>query len=285
MECFIMFFSKTKKLIKMLLPPWIIFLFQKLRQKTWEYSGDYSSWQDAAKNTLGYNTAEIFEKVFYATQQVLDGKAVFERDSVLFYQEEYNIPLLKALFQIARKKGRLHVLDFGGALGSVFFQNSGLLKSAVEDIEWIIVEQPAFFEASKKLVFEKELRFCKTVEEAKISTEIDVVLFSSVLQYLENIAEITDQVQDIDYIIIDRHPEFTVKKSPQITVQNIREPIYNASYPVKIYGCGELEKYFIAKYTLLDKWYSGCSSRQFLKSNDGTQHESQYVGMLFKRNI
>ena len=280
-----MFFFKTKKLIKMLLPPWIIFLFQKLRQKTWEYSGDYSSWQDAAKNTLGYDTAEILEKVFYATEQVLTGKAVFERDSVLFYQEEYNIPLLKALFQVARKKGRLHVLDFGGALGSVFFQNSGLLKSAVEDIEWIIVEQPAFFEASKKLVFEKELRFCKTVEEAKKSTEVDVVLFSSVLQYLENIAEITDQVQNIDYIIIDRHPEFTVKKSPQITVQNIRKPIYNASYPVKIYGCGELEKHFLEKYTLLDKWYSGCNSRQFLKSSDGTQHESQYVGMLFKRNI
>ena len=122
----------------MLVPPLAVRLFQKLRKKNWEYSGVYSSWQEAEKNAGGYDAAEILEKVFSATQKVLAGEAVFERDSVLFYQEEYNIPLLKALFQIARQKGRLHVLDFGGALGSVFFQNGPLLKAAIKDIEWTV---------------------------------------------------------------------------------------------------------------------------------------------------
>lgn len=269
----------------MLLPPLVICLLQKLQKKTWRYDGDYSSWQEAEKNAGGYDAAEILEKVFSATQKVLAGEAVFERDSVLFYQEEYNIPLLKALFQIARQKGRLHVLDFGGALGSVFFQNGPLLKAAIKDIEWTVVEQPVFFEASKKLAFEKKLRFCRTVEEAKKSSEIDVVLFSSVLQYLENAEEIIAQVNDVDYIIVDRHPEFVEKKSSQITVQHICEPIYNASYPVKIYGNQELEKYFTHQYTLSDKWYTDCNCEQFLKSSNGTCCKSHYVGMLFKRNV
>lgn len=134
-----------KKFIKSLIPPILWNALQKLKKSAWEYTGDYSSWQEAEKNATGYDAAEIISKVLSSTQKVLDGEAVFERDSVLFYTQEYNLDLVLALYRIALEKGRLHVLDFGGALGSVYRQHARILKPAISDISWNIVEQKSFF--------------------------------------------------------------------------------------------------------------------------------------------
>ena len=275
--------NSMKKIIKSLIPPIFWKGLQKLKKSAWDYVGDYPSWQEAEKNAVGYDAPEIIARVLAATEKVLAGEAVFERDSVLFYTPEYNWDLVLALYRIALDKGRLHLLDFGGALGSVYRQHARILKPAIPDISWNIVEQKSFSEAAAKLDHEKELHFRDTVEDALANCDTDVVLFSSVLQYIDNYEEIVEKVKSADYIIIDRHPEFCERENPAFTVQKVSEPIYSALYPLKIFGRGELEKAFLPEYTILEKWQYDSDIKQFFKSRDGMKYETHQIGMLLKK--
>ena len=274
-----------KNLLKLLIPPILIKILKLFQKDACSYTGDQSDWQEAKKNAQGYNAPEIISKVFGSTRKVLEKKAVFERDSMLFYQEQYNYKLLFSLLQIAFEKKRLHILDFGGALGSVFRQHADVLKPIVKDICWVIVEQESFFDASHHLDLEKEIHFCRSIEEAFQLFEIDAVLFSSVLQYLEHPEDVLQKVKGIEYLIIDRHPEFFDKTSAQITVQNISEPIYNASYPLKIFGRSELEDKLLKDYFLLERWNSYCDTPWFLKDKNKNKNKVFYIGMLLKNNL
>ena len=258
---------------------------QKLKKSAWGYIGDYSTWQEAEKNAIGYDSPEIISKVLTATKKVLAGEAVFERDSMLFYTQEYNWDLVLALYRIALDKGRLHVLDFGGALGSVYRQHARILKPAIQDISWNIVEQKTFLDAAKKIDCEKELHFWNTVEEALENCNTDVILFSSVLQYIDGYEEIIEKMKSVKYIIIDRHPEFCGRATPAFTVQKVSEPIYSASYPLKIFGCGELENSLSPEYAVLEKWLCDSNIKQFFKSKDGTKYETHQIGMLLKKTF
>ena len=71
------------KLIKYILPPIILDIF---RRKTHEYgySGNFSSWEEATQASTGYDSDVIFNKVKNALLEVKEGRAVYERDSVIF---------------------------------------------------------------------------------------------------------------------------------------------------------------------------------------------------------
>ena len=93
------------------------------------YKGFYNSWDDALKVSFGYESQLIFEKVKKSALKVRDGKALFERDSVLYYEKIYNWPLLAILFKIASERNNtLDLVDYGGSLGSVYFQHKKFLS-------------------------------------------------------------------------------------------------------------------------------------------------------------
>ena len=65
---------------------------------------------------------------------------MYERDSIAFNEREYAFPVATALLWAASvQQNRLRVLDFGGALGTVFVQNRPFL-SYLEKLKWLIVE-------------------------------------------------------------------------------------------------------------------------------------------------
>src|SRR4051812_2697231 len=103
----------------------LIRIYKKyIKKSPYGWSGDFRSWQDAEKKSVGYDAQEIVEKVTRSVLKVKNAKAVYERDSVLFDKIEYSWPLLSALLWIALKKNNeLSVVDFGGSLGSSYFQN------------------------------------------------------------------------------------------------------------------------------------------------------------------
>ena len=279
-----MFKSKSlKNFIKLLIPPVFFKLYQKFHRSAWGYTGIYASFSEAEQHANGYDSPEIIKKVLCSTKKVLAKEAVFERDSVLFYTEEYNYELIFSLYNVALQTGRLHVLDFGGALGSTFRQHLKLLKPAIKDICWNIVEQDSFLKAAESIDFEEELHFFKTIDEVMENTEIDVILFSSVLQYLENPSEIIEKAHNIRYIIIDKHPEFCTKTEPLFTVQNVSEPVYNASYPLKIWGNGELQKTFDKTHYAINTWELKFDYTQYLEDINGIKHKIKSTGMLLAR--
>lgn len=135
-----------KELVKDILPP---FLLRFITGLFYGWHGNYSDWKTASEKCSGYDSAIILEKVKESTLKVKEGIAPYERDSVIFSEIQYSYPLLSGLVWIAgENKGKLNVLDFGGSLGSSYYQNKLFLDTLTE-VKWCIVEQPGFVETGK----------------------------------------------------------------------------------------------------------------------------------------
>jgi putative methyltransferase (TIGR04325 family) len=208
-----------------------IYLQFKYRHYGWR--GNYASWQEAAAQCGGYNADNILRKVRAATLKVKNGEAVYERDSVLYPAIEYSWPLLANLLLIAGKNNqRLSVLDFGGSLGSSYFQNRHQL-SHLDHLQWSVVEQPTFVAAGKKDIAGSQLDFFDTIEQAQQQRGgHQVLLLSCVLPYLEKpyafLAEAA--AQKIPYIIVE-DTYFNPTPANRLTIQRVPPFYYEASYP------------------------------------------------------
>lgn len=219
-------------------------------KKYW-FKGNYSSFEEALKFTIGYDSNLIFEKVKNATQEVLKGKASFERDSVLFYKENYSSPILFLLFYVISKSNNtLRLIDFGGSLGSSYYQYRKLF-SHLNTIEWSIIEQPHFVEYGNTNLRNKEINFFYSIDDFFAQKKAEVILFSSVLPYIANWKEIILQTiyKELDYIIIDRTPYFENPELPtRIMIEEVPKEIYNGSYPAIFFNQQELEELFSKNY-------------------------------------
>lgn len=220
---------KAKSLIKELSPPLVL---RTMTGLFYGWKGNYSSWQEAASKASGYDTDVIFNRVKNALLKVKNGEAVYERDSVIFDKIHYSFPLLSALSVVALKnKGKLNIIDFGGSLGSSYFQNRHFFKE-LDEFNWCVVEQKHFVDEGKKNFSDKHLHFFHDVESCAKNHKIDVLLLSSVLQYLEKPHDFLESVlkMNIPYIIIDRAP-LLEEGTDRITIQKVPKSIYDAQYP------------------------------------------------------
>jgi len=200
-------------------------------------SGDYSSWDEALAASTGYDSEIILEKTRAALLKVKKGEAVYERDSVLFDEIQYSWPLLAGLMWVAAQSGgRLNVLDFGGSLGTTYFQNRYFLKS-LSEVRWNIVEQPRWVEVGKAEFEDEQLKFYSSIEECLAEIHPNVIVLSSVLQYVERPFDVLRALSasPCSYLIIDRTP-FWDGPRDRLCVQHVPASIYPASYPCWIFS-------------------------------------------------
>jgi putative methyltransferase (TIGR04325 family) len=196
------------------------------------FNGDYGSWDDAVQSSTGYDAGVILEKTCAALLKVKKGEAAYERDSVLFDKIQHAFPVLAGLLRVAQAHdGQLCVVDFGGALGSSYFQCRDFLQ-VVRQFEWLVVEQSAHIACGRKNFESDQLRFCNTIEECMTGHQPNALLLSSVLQYLPNPYEILQKLLShrISHVIVDR-TAFLVSGHERLTVQHVPDSIYPASYP------------------------------------------------------
>ncbi|HTD14213.1 MAG TPA: methyltransferase, TIGR04325 family [Chthoniobacterales bacterium] len=196
------------------------------------FSGDYASWREAANLAIGYDQKHILEKVLSATLAVKTGKAVAQRDGVILEKIPYNFPLIATLLSAALDNGnRLHVLDYGGSLGSSYFDSRDFVKP-VSDLNWSIVEQPHFVAAGRTHVASKELHFFETIEECAQTYPPNVIILSGVLQYLQNPWSTLRQLHRLKnlYLFLDR-TAFIIADSDRLTIQHVPGWIYDARFP------------------------------------------------------
>jgi putative methyltransferase (TIGR04325 family) len=202
-----------------------------------ELKGDYLSWADARKASSGYDAHTILEKTRESLLRVKRGEAAFERDSVTFETIEYNWPVLTGLtYSAALSNGELNVVDFGGSLGSGYFQHRDFLRG-LRSLMWNVVEQPHYVDAGRKDFQDQHLAFYKSIDECLMENRPDVGLLSSVLQYLEDPFEVLGQIAttSINTLIIDRTP-FSHEHRHRLCVQTVPRDIYSASYPSWIFS-------------------------------------------------
>ncbi len=245
-----------------------------------DWKGNYASWREAQAQCSGYDSATILEKVKTSTIKVKNGEAVYERDSVLFEEVHHSKVVADGIKTIlSEKQGRLSVIDFGGSLGSSYFQNRDHFKNAKE-VHWTVVEQKHFVDCGKQFIASGSLQFDHTIEEALARNKADVLLLGSVIQYFEKPYELLEKclAYGFEYIIIDR-TAFIEGKKERITVQQVPEYIYKASYPAWFLD----EKKFLAaverKYKLLAQGFSEASPALRLED----KKQVYWKGFFFKK--
>jgi len=234
--------STLKQLSLDWLPPALVPLLRKMRKGRIKFYGDYATWNDAKAASSGYDDEGILTKVRDATLKVKRGEAVFERDSVCFYHEEFRWPTLACLLSVAANRGgQLYVLDFGGSLGSFYFQHRKFF-SGLKEVRWAVVEQKHFVECGRAEIQDEALKFYESVDDCLAEGPVDVIFISGVLQYLEHPYGILTALGQAKapYLLIDRTP-FIERAQDRLTVQDVPESIYKASYPAWFFSRQQFE--------------------------------------------
>lgn len=270
-----------RKLLKNILPYGIVTRFLARRKTPVEsliWSGDFRTWEEANVLCRGYGELDIVEKVKSSSLKVKYGQKAFERDSVNFDEIQYSWPLLAGLLLSAQKQHKLNVVDFGGSLGSTFYQNRKFLK-LLEDVSWNIIEQKPFVEIGVKY-FKDDINFFESINDLEKSEHVDVVILSSVLQYLPNPYEIIDSLLSLNpsYVILDRLSLIN-RPYDRITIQNVPSHIYKASYPCRFFSKENILKCFKGRYEIIEEFEASVQNHVLFSNND----KSVDYGFILKR--
>jgi len=229
--------GSLKAALKMLMPPILWQAAHRIRSRMARksppvFEGPFASWADAvsASNSEGWDSPSVLNKTLDAALKVRDGLAEFQQDSVVMTDIIYSPTILAFLCLILSRYDSVNVLDFGGQLGTNYFQNRRILRSlgSIPTI-WNIVETEAFARLGKQHLQSDELRFFPSIREAPI---LNAVLFSGSLQYVSNPFEILEFIINAGATIIalDR---VALHSDPDHTIFVQHAPgIYGASFAV-----------------------------------------------------
>jgi len=178
------------------------------------------------------------------------------------------------LWIAAQNKGVLNVLGFGGALGSTYFQNKKFIQNLIS-VKWCIVEQPNFVKTGKQCFEDDNLKFYYSIDECLNDEKVDVILLSSVLQYIEKPYELLDKIKSthMNYILFDRTPFVNIED--RITIQKVHPKIYKAKYPCWFFNKQKFLSYFEDDYELIHQF----------NALDHANIKSEFKGFLFKLKI
>lgn len=212
--------------------------------------GSFPNWQAACRESTGYDQPIILERLAKAAEDAVrsDG-GLYERDGVLFAEPITPFPLLALLLLAAGKnEGSLNVLDFGGGFGSTYRQCQPFLTH-LSSLRWDIVEQENVAAAGTQRFATDVLRFYSTIDEVVSKQTPAVVIFSGVLQYLEDPYSILASALTCKpaMIIVDRNPFWGGDKDI-FSLQIVSNEIFPARLPFRIFGQNSLERELAPAY-------------------------------------
>lgn len=234
----------VKYFVNRVAPPFLIEILRKFSKYGWH--GNYSSWEEASGKCSGYDNGIILQKVKSSLLKVKNGEAVFERDSVIFNEIKYSWPLLAGILKNQiNSDGKVSILDFGGSLGSHYFQNKAFLSGA-KSISWNVVEQDHFVKCGREHFQNYELKFYFDTQTCLEKEKPDILILSSVLQYMKEPYELLKELLAYPFktIIIDRTGFLRENRPDKITVQRVPPSIYKASYPCWVFNMQKFNLFF-----------------------------------------
>ncbi len=189
-----------------------------LRKKKINYLGPYNVWEDALKNSKGYEDNQILIKVKKNTIISKNNIYFFERDGSLLKKNTIsNNQLYLITSLINKKKNGLNIVDFGGSLGSSYFKIKDIIDLNFKN-KWNIIEQKLFVKEGNKSLKSSNLLFHNNLNDVK--KRIDLIILSGSLQYMKNPQKILEQIflKKPEVIFLDRTP-VSNKKRNEIYIQ------------------------------------------------------------------
>ncbi len=237
------------------------------------FEGDFATWAEARAATQGYDDAAVLARAVAAARAVRAGAAAWERDGTTFAEPAVHPPLLAVLRAVARAEGgRLNVVDYGGALGSTWWQHrEALAKIAVQ---WCVVEQPHYVAAGRTEFAGEGLSFEPTLAAAWARTAPTVILFSGVLPYLEQPHAVLAAAvsSGVRHVMIDRTPFWNGGRD-WLTVQRTPPELGGGSYPAWIFDRAGLLAPLARDYDCVQEW----------PGFDDLDARVNYRGLVFSR--
>ena len=230
-------------------PPLFADWYRKIRYVKYGWFGDYPDWDAARNASSGYDSYSVLEKVKMSSLKIKNDEGAFERDSVLFDNIEYSYSLLSSLFYISSlNEGVLRVVDFGGSLGTTYFQNRALLRR-LKTVSWSIVEQKIFVKCGKEYFEDDVVKFYDTL--GVVDRRADVILMSCVLPYLETpYAKLEEIKGKYEFVILDRMP-LIKSENDRLTVQVVNPKIYPLSCPSWFFSARKFHDYLNENYEII----------------------------------
>jgi len=249
--------SRIGLLAREYIPPEIRqFLSRKFR-KAATFDDSFMDWRTANEAATGYDTEIIAQRVLAGITAVRGGSAAYERDSVTFPKPDYSWPVLAGLlWAAAAESGVLRVLDFGGSLGSTYFQYRRFLQT-LNEVSWNVVEQETFVEIGREQVVEPGLAFYDSIADVLASVQPTLVHFGSSLQYVENPREVVEAAAHTGarFLLLDRIPVSDLDHD-LVTVQMVPPSIYPARYAAWVFSTEGLKRTLEVEWDVVSEFES-----------------------------
>lgn len=193
-------------------------------------------WAAAQERSRGYDDAAIVSTVVAAT---LEARAagLWERDGVVLDHPPWSWPVVSGvLWASALNNGRAAVMDFGGALGSTFWNHERVLAT-LSNLAWGVVEQESFVSSGMELGLDPRISFHRTIAECVESLAPSCAVLSSVLQYLPDPLGTLNEIARLGFkvVVVDRTP-FWSGPHHYAFVQRVPATIYRATYPSWVFS-------------------------------------------------
>jgi putative methyltransferase (TIGR04325 family) len=256
----------VKEQLKSIIPP-ALWIWLRKRRKRIIWSGHFAQWAEALRVTEGYQDPRIAEKLEASVREVLNGRAAYERDGVLFSQSRPHLPLLAGLL---RAQGEpFSVVDFGGGLASAYLQNKEWLRPT--DLKWTIIEQPALVEAGRRLFPNGPPFFLAEIEMLRKEGAPIFLILSCSLQYFaspdETLAGLLSALKP-KWVFFDR-VSYWPGPGHRLTVQKAPEKLSSSSYPCWFFDKQILEAH-LRDYVKLFEYPTEIECLDFKSSFEGS---------------
>ena len=212
---------------------------QAIRRHNKGILGHYRTWEEAMRSTGPYKPD--VETLTETVRRYRDGQPCYlnRYDSRL---KTVSYPLLAGLLMAAtRSDNRLAVLDFGGSLGQSWFSVRQVLRH-LRPVVWCVVDLPECVERGKQVFESDQLRFFESVDAATSRFDLNVVVCSSALQYLDAPYETLAMLANlgISHLIIDRTP-FASDDAERYMRQYTPPDMGGDTHPIRILARSGLE--------------------------------------------
>ena len=242
------------------------------------FVGVYESFESALSNSKGYSDEIIFEKLKKSALKFLKGNYSFERDTVLFKKNEYNHPILQSLILTKKNDKEINICDYGGSLGSLYFQNNSAIKMK---IKWSVIDLKNVVLFGKTNMTTDSLNFFHSVKKMYKVRSPNTLLMSGFIQYVNNpFIKVLSIIRDgrFDYIILDRVYFLSDSNLKTfISIQYASPKIYDSSYPCYLFNYKSfVNEFYKLNFEKISEW----------DSFDQTMGISNYSkGFVFKKII
>ena len=265
-----------KHIIKEILPQVLVNL---LRGKPIKWHGPYSHWAEAKIKSSGYDSDSIINNIVKSLQASQCRPDIIERDGELVKSSEISWQLLSFILYIAATKNQeIAIVDFGGGLGSTYFQFKKYLK-VIKRLKWNIIEQENFVDAGKQSFQNDDLKFYNSFKDfSNNNDKPDLVIFSSVIQYLEDpYSTLLETIKlGPKFLLFDRTTLYQGDSCIMLQENNFTSP--KTSYPCWIINKDEIISYLKPHYRLVTEFNSYLKNDFVVKGIKTSNY-----GFLFER--